>query len=382
MQKLLQTAGAISLWAASLIAQDATPLPAPADVTLHLQTEGDQHEFRLGERIPIQGSYRAAVAGKYLQVMRTGKLSGGRNIEISCSPRVELVESSLKSPADDRFRTILRAGCLDFSGGSSAGICSDCDGEWPLGPAPISFSLPLNTYVRFRTAGTYTCTASVADVTTVPRSEKIRPALLVKSNPVVLNIVDDPAWAHSTAIAYGDAYRKQCQGDNVPGQPFQEFQECSKIAQRITYLDTPDSLAVEVKLYDGRNHGWDNGFWRAIQHTSHQGDALRLMTERMQDPDFEVSTTILESLPEWELQFESPDAFQTVPPTAYHITAVKKLRKYTRLLGSSLAHKNSDVLQESAKTYRAFADAQYCEEHPLISEHERNQVLTAAGIRP
>jgi len=46
-----------------------------------------------------------------------------------------------------------------------------------------------------------------------------------------------------------------------------------------------------------------------------------------------------------------------------------------RLLGSSLAKKNSNVLRESAKTYRTLAERKYCEQQPLIPRPERNQVL-------
>jgi hypothetical protein len=137
-----------------------------------------------------------------------------------------------------------------------------------------------------------------------------------------------------------------------------------------------------VKFFDGRNHGWENGFWEAIRHTSYPVDAVRLMTDRIQDPDVQVSTMMLESLASWELKIESPDAFETDSPANYHSQAVEKLRKYVRLLGSRLSTKNSNVLAESAKTYRIFADQKYCEGQPLIAKQEQNQALATAGIRP
>jgi hypothetical protein len=234
-------------------------------------------------------------------------------------------------------------------------------------------------YVRFRTSGAYSCVASAADVTTTLPDEKTRTALLLRSNPVVLTIVNDPEWAHSAAVAYADAYEKVCRGDDVPEH--HSFQ-CFDLAERITYLDTAESLDTEVKLYDGRGHGWDNGFWDAIQQTSQPKDALRLMTNRIQDPDFQVSSTVLESLAIWELRIDSPDAFQSTAPQTYHDAAIDKLRKYVRLLGSSLPKKRSNVLLESARTYRDFADQEDCERHPLIRSEERNRVLTAVGIQP
>src|SRR5580704_15645131 len=70
------------------------------------------------------------------------------------------------------------------------------------------------------------------------------------------------------------------------------------------------------------------------------------------------------------------------PPANYHSAAVEKLRKYVRLLGSNLSNKNPDVLLESAKTYRTFAEQEYCERRPLIPWEERIQMLSALGHRP
>jgi len=201
----------------------------------------------------------------------------------------------------------------------------------------------------------------------------------VKSNPVDLKIVEDSGWATSAAIKYAAAYDKLCRGDDVPGH---HSLECFDIAARLTYLDTPGSLSAEVKFFDGRSHGWDNGFWEAIQHTSYPVDAVRLLTDRIQDPDVQVSTTLLESLASWELKIESPDAFETASPANYHSQAVEKLRKYVRLLGSCLSTKNTNVLVESAKAYRMFAEREYCEGQLLIPKQEQKQVLAASGMRP
>ena len=249
----------------------------------------------------------------------------------------------------------------------------------PLTETALTFGVvPLNTYVRFRMPGTYACEASSADITTASRDEKIRPALLVNSNPILLTIVNDPGWAHSAALAYAGVYEKLCRGDDVAEH---RFLQCSDVARRITYLDTADSLATEVKWLDGRNHGWENGFWDAIQHSSNPEEALRLMAARMQEPDFEISTGVLEWLASSELRMEVPDAFQSGTPATYHAQAVEKLRKYVRLLGGSLSQKDSTVLSESVKTYRTFAEQQYCEPQSLIPRKEQNQVLTGIGTR-
>jgi hypothetical protein len=379
MQKLFLTTGVVLILLLSSFAQSAQPVSAPADVVLKLGVEGDGHQFHLGELIPVKFSYSAKTPGRYVWVSQSSKLAGGRGLEISCSHSAERASTPPSSPDDVTFGQMLNAPCGGVGGGIGGG-CGDCDWEQPLTATALSFGVvPLNTYVRFRTPGTYTCEASSADITTTPRDETIRPALLLKSNAIVLTIVNDPAWAHSAAIAYPDAYEKLCRGADVPEHP---SLQCFDVARRITYLDTAESVATEVKWFDGKDHGWETGFWDAVRHSSHPQEALRLMTSRMQEPGFQVSTSILEWLASSELKMDVPDAFQSGMPATYHAQAVEKLRKYVRLLGSSLSQKDSTALPESVKTYRTFAQQKYCEPQSLISTEEQNQVLAGVGIRP
>lgn len=379
MQKPFLTAGVVLILLLSSFGQSSQPVPAPADVVLKLGTEGGGQQFHLGELIPVKFSYTAKVPGTYIWVGQSKKLVGGQSLEISCSPSTERVSTPPSSPDEVTFGEMLNAPCGGVGGGIGGG-CGDCDGEYPLSATALTFGVvPLNTFVRFRTPGTYTCEASSVDITTAPRDEKIRPALLVKSNPVVLTIVNDPAWAHSAALAYAGAYEKLCRGDDVAKN---SFLQCSDVARRITYLDTSDSLATEVKSFDGRSHGWENGFWDAIQHSSHPEEALQLMAARMQEPDFEVSTGVVEWLAASELRMEVPNAFHSGTPATYHAQAVEKLRKYVRLLGRSLSHKDPNVLYETVKTYRALAEQKYCEPQSLISRDEQNQALVDVGIGP
>lgn len=372
MQRLILSTGVLLVLVPSCFAQDAQPLPAPDDVVLQFKTDGDIHDFHVGELIPIKYAYSAKTPGRYLLVNQSSKLEGGHPFEVSCSPPTQ---PALPHASHDSltFNLMLMAPCSAGYGGGIGGGCFDCNGAVPLTPTPLSFGvLPINKYVRFRAAGTYTCEASSADIASAPLDEKSQPALLVRSNPLVLTIIDDPVWAHSAVLSYGDAYAKLCRGDDVVQH---RFLQCSDLAQRITYLGTTDALATEVKLLDGVNRGWDNGFWSAIQHSSEPESALHLMESRLQDPDFKASREIIEWLAITDLRRTSPDAFQGGAPAQYHEEAVEALRKYVRLLGSSLSRKDQTVLLESLKAYWAFAEQKYCEGETLIPEDERNQVL-------
>jgi hypothetical protein len=321
MRKFLLATGVVLLTLLPSSAQNVEPVSAPDDVILTLSTEGDGHQFRLGELIPIKFSYSAKTPGKYIWVSQNEKLAGGRSLEISCTPSAERASLNPGSAGALAFEQMLNAPCGGVGGGMGGG-CADCDSEHPLTTIPLTFGVvPLNTYIRFRAAGTYTCEASSADVTASLRDEEIRPALLIRSNPIVLTTVSDPGWAHSAALAYAGVYENFCRADDVAEH---RFMQCSDVARRITYLDNAESLATEIKWFDGRSHGWDNGFWAAIQRSSNPEEALRLMTARIQDRDFEVSASILEWVASSELRIEAPDAFQVVSPAIYHDQAVSK----------------------------------------------------------
>jgi hypothetical protein len=377
MQKLFLIRLVVPVLGLSSFAQNIEPVPAPAEVTLNIGTEGDQHQFHLGELIPFNFSYNATIPGRYIWVSRNEKLTGGHGLEVTCTPAAE---SAGRPPsmgvAAKRFEEMLNS-CGGFGGGVGGG-CGDCDYEHILTTTPLSFGGGrLNTFVRFRVPGRYTCVAASADITTASADEKIRSALLVKSNPIDLAIIDDPGWGHSAAISYAHAYDQLCRVEDVQKIPFL----CFDIAARITYLDTPESLSTEVRFFDGRTR-WGNGFWEAIQSTSYPVDSVRLMTNRIQDPDFEVSTTTLAWLASSDLRIEWPAAFEVGSPGTYHSEAVEKMRKLVRLVGSSLSGKNSDVLRESAKTYALLAGQEYCDGRPLIPKQERNQVLADTRMRP
>jgi len=77
--------------------------------------------------------------------------------------------------------------------------------------------------------------------------------------------------------------QKNCGWEGVPNK---NFLACSEIAARLADLDTVESVAMKIHFFDGRNHGWDDGFLGAIETTSHRSsEVLRMMTRRIQDPD-------------------------------------------------------------------------------------------------
>jgi hypothetical protein len=367
------------LWALQTFAQQARPLPAPDDLMLQFSTVGDQHDFHLGELIPVSHNLMALTPSKYLYVSLPGKLAGGSSFDVTCDPGGEKVLPMSPDPNYQRLSEILSPSCIGNGvGGGVGGGCGDCDYELPITSNGLSFGpMPLNLFVRFRRPGIYSCTGNSAQVTATAAHEKLRPALLVRSKPLLLKIVDDAGWSQAAIAAYAQAFAKNCRGDDVPQK---NFQQCSDISRRITYLDTAEAIDVEASEYDGRNHGWDTGFWDAIQHSSNRGHALRRLRERFPQPDFQVSTSVVDWLTITDLRLENADAFENAPAIAYQEQALEKLRKYVRLLGGSLEKKNSSVVTESVKTYRYYAEQSYCKTDSLIPLDERTALLKRIGV--
>jgi hypothetical protein len=374
---LLLASGILCAVAIPCIAQNVDAGSSQDDVYLQFEVVGGTQQYHIGELIPFLYSYRTRIPGRYLQVDRSEKLSGGRPFSVSCSPAVEPAVKLTAPPGHDAFLTLLNAPCGGYGGSIGSG-CADCDSERLLGDTPLSFGpIPLNTYAHFRTPGKYTCQAATADVTTAPREAASRPAISLQSNRIELAVVDDPAWAKSAAAEYGSAYEKLC-GDIAPSNT--GISQCFDISRRITFLDTRDSLAVEVKWFDGKQQSWENGFWAAIQNSSQPEEALRLMTIRIQEPDFQVSEWALAWLASAELRQDTPHAFENGEQESGHFLAVNMLRKYVRLLGTSLPAKNPSVLPVSVATYRHFAEATYCGQDSLLAPEEIRQALEGLNL--
>jgi hypothetical protein len=340
------------------------PLPAPAEVTLQFKIENDRQQFHLGELIPISVSYSAVTPGKYYWLERNERLIGGRGLKVSCSPAAD--EIDLNPLWNESVKLAEMLSTCGGVGRGRAGGCGDCEGEISLDTEGLSFGpTPLNYLTRFSRPGTYTCRASAADITAVGNAEPRRQALLVASNPVVLTLIQDAEWEHSALTSYASQYDKLCRNDASA----MSDGACDDLAQRITYLDTAESLALEIKTIDGRSHRWENGFWTAIERSSYPQQRLRWMTQRFQDPDFEVSQSTIESLVLWQLAIDFPGVFQSAPKPSHHL-AIEEMRKFVRLLGDSLKGKNANVLKETTSTYQNLANGYFCEPETLIPAEE------------
>jgi hypothetical protein len=102
------------------------------------------------------------------------------------------------------------------------------------------------------------------------------------------------------------------------------------------------------------------------------------MGEVYRAKDTRLDRTVADTL---HLPFPSGKLVITTAPSDYHEQAKEQLRKYVRLLGTSLAAKNSEVLDKSLKTYQMLAEERSCKGDPLILDAERAAVLSEVKSR-
>jgi hypothetical protein len=105
------------------------------------------------------------------------------------------------------------------------------------------------------------------------------------------------------------------------------------------------------------------------------------MSQRIQDADFDVSSSTLEVLAAWAFMQDTPHAIDSDQSSVYHAGALDSLRKYVRLLGNSLPKKDARAREGSVNTYLNFESQDYCEGQPLIPADEAAAVLRSIGTR-
>jgi hypothetical protein len=116
----------------------------------------------------------------------------------------------------------------------------------------------------------------------------------------------------------------------------------------------------------------------AIIQSKHRALAIKLLSARIVEPDFAVTTVVLEQLTAMGLESKFPDAFsrgdddfrrQLYPP------ARQILQEHVLALGNSLPDKDEASFPSSTKTFKIYAREQFCTGQPLVPSSASRQVL-------
>jgi hypothetical protein len=108
--------------------------------------------------------------------------------------------------------------------------------------------------------------------------------------------------------------------------------------------------------------------------------AIKLLTERIVEPDFAVSKDLLDQLTAMEVESQVPDAFsrgdddyrRELYPSARQI-----LQEHLLALGDSLPDKAPESLAVSLETFRTYANEHFCTDEPLLPAATTRQMLKA-----
>jgi hypothetical protein len=370
----------------------------PPDLHFVLSAKEGRTQYRLGEAIELDQAYSSSSPGKYLWLDSPSRINGGRGPSVAIHPENNVIDR-FRDTGEKSAIAVLHANCTGWGFGSVfGGGCGDCHGTLPLKAEPIHFPFSVALQFQILEPGHYSIQASSANVTLAPLDvESSKPIPLV-SNTLEIDVVNDPIWASSQlhdAVEKFEAKRseytargwdtKSWEADSPKefGERTQVEFEAAKAATIIKGLDTEESLAEMVRLYTGSEHligQYANIFYQGIIQSKHPALAIRLMSERILEPDFQVSKNLLDQLTAMELRLQSPEAFDR-DERALYPAARKILHDHVLALGKSLEKKNPDALKSSLQAFTSYASEDFCTGQALIPPNEEKQLLRHAGTQ-
>ena len=347
------------------------PIPTVSGLAVLLQTKDGRQQLHFGEIVDVKLQYVALQSGRYVHV-NLNSLKGGHPWQWQCEPREQVINRR-KNDGRISAQSFYYAAehCREGVGGGSGSGCGHCGEENPLGLVPLSYEVSLNNDLQFLQPGRYTCRVATADVATAATSaDEERAAIELVSNPIVIDLNDDPSWSAATLAAARQQYSDAHCRDSAD-----EGSRCWDPVNTIRFLDTEDSLTELVHLYKGiYKPSWQQFLWLGILQSQHPKLARRLLEERMADPDFTVTTGFLDTLTGMALRENHPEAFSdSLSPeeaSTYHLPSLEILRNYLRTVAKALPKKRAAVLAESLETYTRYAGQSFCEDKPLIPARE------------
>ena len=251
--------------------------PADKNVVLRASIANDQHEFHIGETIPLKLAYSSAVKDRY-QINRA---------QYDRSGRMEYEHFSL-SPSDGVVDPL--EGRLGGGGGGLTGFSF-------LTPEPWTIVLNLNEWARFTRTGEYRLIVTSNRVGVKDSSSPLGTSpITAQSNEVTLRIVPaTKAWQQMTlsgAVAILDK----------PLPPKPQDKQTYTTARRqafetLRFLGTADAAKELAKRLRGEDSGGLDYICMLGLISSPEQDAVRSALEKeLADPDHPISDTFISTL--------------------------------------------------------------------------------------
>jgi len=254
-----------------------SPTSVDQNVVLEVSVANGQHEFHVGETIPLKLAYSSAAKDRY-EINRA---------QYDRSGRMEYEHFNL-SPAD---------GAVDPLEGRLGGIGGGLTGFSFLTPEPWSIVLNLNEWVRFTRSGIYRLNVVSNRVGVKDPSTQLGASpIAVQSNEVTLRIVPaTKAWQKmtlSTAVAILDK-----QPASKPQDQEADATERRKALETVRFLGTADAGKELAKRLRGEAPGGLDYVCMLGLISSPEREAVKgALEHELADPDHPISDVFISTL--------------------------------------------------------------------------------------
>jgi hypothetical protein len=369
------------------------------DLHYKLATKDGRTIFHLGEIIELEEAYASEVPDKYLLLSQPKKVNG-HAAKMTIEPNHGVIDRVLDEGVRS-VESIMHANCGGIGGGIGSG-CADCDTQRLLSPSPIKIPFNLTRQFQITEPGHYFLQTKAANVVLAPMAEQLNSPITLTSNILEIEVVEDPLWSRETLAAAIEQFDKaetkyvshgwdklsmSQMGTGGTGERINLEGEMQEAAEKMTLLDTEESLAEIVRRYDGANIGWD--YYRYILYdgiiqSKHSSLAIDLLSERMLQPDFWISEQVIDQLTALNLLRKFPKALDSNEASyqkQFYPVARRILHDYVLAVGKSLAEKDSNAYAPSLNVFNLYARQDFCTGHPLISRSEMQGINQRIRVR-
>jgi hypothetical protein len=259
---------------ARVCAQSAPPVDPK--IVFKVSLASNQHEFHIGETIPLQLSFSSTVKDRYQVNMAQYDRSGRMNYE-------RFVVSPAQGAVDP----------LPDHTGSMGGLTT----HQFLKPEPWTIKLNLNEWVRFTQPGEYRLSVvSERVVVRDPANSFGSSPVAARSNEITLKIVTaDPVWQKQV---FSDAVKKLDQPAPTKPTEMDQYATARRQAlETLRFLGTADAAREMVKRMRGEDPGGLEYICRlGLISTPERAAARSALEEALTDPDHPIAWIFLSTL--------------------------------------------------------------------------------------
>jgi hypothetical protein len=248
--------------------------PTDSNVILHVSAAGEQNQFHIGEKIPLELSYSTAVKDRYQINMAQYDRSGRMEYE--------------------HFHVTPEGGAVDPLANRVGGIGGGLTGFKFLDVQPWTITLNLNEWVRFTKPGEYLLTIDSNRVSMRdPAAQLGVSPITVHSNEIKLKVI--PATHEWQAQVFKQAVAELDEPDPKDLAQMEQHAKSKRAAlERLRFLGTPDSIRELTRRMRGEDQGGlDYICMLGVAYSPLPDVARSAVQEALADPNHPITQNFL-----------------------------------------------------------------------------------------